>query len=32
MGTYLGLIDQLIISAEQVPYKTQINLFGFSLD
>jgi len=32
MGTYLDLIDLLIKSAEEVPYKTELNMFGFSLD
>jgi hypothetical protein len=32
MGTYLRLIDQLAESAEEVPYKTEISVFGFSLD
>ncbi len=32
MGTYLSLIDQKIEGAQQVPYKTEISLFGFSLD
>jgi triacylglycerol lipase len=32
MQTYLTLIDQKIKGALEVPYKTEISLFGFSLD
>ncbi len=32
MGTYLSLIDKKIEGAQQVPYKTEISIFGFSLD
>lgn len=32
MATYLMLIDTLRESSEEVPYKTEISLFGFSLD
>lgn len=32
MATYLTLIDQKFEGAQQVPYKMDINLFGFSLD
>ncbi|MFT2098772.1 lipase family protein [Marinomonas sp. 2405UD66-6] len=32
MTTYLMLIDTLRESSEEVPYKTEISLFGFSLD
>ena len=32
MTTYLNLIESKLINAQQVPYKTGINLFGFSLD
>ena len=32
MATYLKLIDQLQTSAKEIPYKTDINFFGFSLD
>lgn len=32
MATYLKMIDQLQTSAEEIPYKTDINFFGFSLD
>ncbi|UTV97848.1 lipase family protein [Marinomonas rhizomae] len=32
MTTYIKLIDQLQTSAEKIPYKTDISLFGFSLD
>jgi hypothetical protein len=32
MTTYLGLIDTLQVSAEEVPYKMEINLFGFSIN
>ena len=32
MTTYLNLIKSKLHNAQQVPYKTGINLFGFSLD
>ena len=32
MDTYLALIKQKLEGAQQVPYKTDINVFGFSLD
>jgi hypothetical protein len=32
METYLGQIDALKESAELIPYKTELSLFGFSLD
>ncbi|WP_421852683.1 lipase family protein [Marinomonas sp.] len=32
MATYLKMIDQLQTSAKEIPYKTDINFFGFSLD
>tara|TARA_R110001606_G_scaffold114048_1_gene241293 strand:+ start:593 stop:1462 length:870 start_codon:yes stop_codon:yes gene_type:complete len=32
MATYLKLIDQLQTSAKEIPYKTDINFFGFTLD
>ena len=32
MSTYNHLIDKLLLSAKEVPYKMQINLFGFSFD
>ncbi|MBL4799124.1 MAG: lipase family protein [Oleispira sp.] len=32
MSTYLTLIDQKREGAQQVPYKMEINLFGFSLE
>ena len=32
MATYLTLIDQKREGAQQVPYKMEINFFGFSLD
>jgi hypothetical protein len=32
MSTYLALIDELLISPKEVPYKMQINVFGFSFD
>jgi hypothetical protein len=32
MNTYLGLLEHLQISPKEVPYKTDINFFGFSLD
>lgn len=32
MGTYFVLINQKLEGAQQVPYKMDINLFGFSLD
>ncbi|MGO3343769.1 MAG: lipase family protein [Marinomonas sp.] len=32
MATYLGRINDLLEDPVEVPYKTEINLFGFSLD
>ena len=32
MATYLGRINDLLEAPVEVPYKTEINLFGFSLD
>lgn len=32
MSTYLDLIDQKITLAKEVPYKSGVNIFGFSLD
>jgi len=32
MSTYNHLIDDLLLGAKEVPYKMQINLFGFSFD
>ncbi|NVK73683.1 MAG: lipase family protein [Oceanospirillaceae bacterium] len=32
MTTYLNLINQLQTSAKEIPYRTDINFFGFSLD
>jgi len=32
MGTYLDLINQKITLSNEVPYKSGVNIFGFSLD
>lgn len=32
MGTYLSLIDELLVTPKEVPYKMRLNIFGFSLD